>query len=132
MVTWQRQYALGIDKIDSEHRQLVEMISMLEKAEGRHDEAAIARDIVNRIVVYVGRHFRSEEDAMNSAGYPHLEAHRKSHNDFTRRVYELKASQNPDAAEVRKLLMQWLVDHILKADRDYAPYIQKWLASFSK
>ena len=129
MLKWQSEYSVGIGALDLEHRKIISMINAIEEA-GADERQSVGRDVINRVAVYVDRHFRAEEDAMRSAGYPHLEAHMKSHNDFTNKVLQLRDRVDLDTEELKALLMNWLLEHIMKADHDYGPCIQSWLKDF--
>lgn len=128
MFTWNPEYALGISEIDEEHQQLVDMMHRLELAADRRDRSHIVKGVIGEIGKYVDVHFRHEEELMEKAQYPGYEQHYLAHKAFARKVEDLKLFSTLDPAELHKILVQWLVDHIMKADRDYAPYVEKYLA----
>lgn len=130
MLTWRPEYSVGVKALDMEHRKIIAMINDLEEARS-FERQAVGRDVINRIAVYVDRHFRAEEDAMRSAGYPRLEQHMQSHDAFTRKVLNLRGRADLDVEELRTLLMNWLVEHIMKADQDYSGCLQTWLRAFN-
>lgn len=127
MLSWNPEYALGIAEIDSEHQQLVDMMRKLELAADRRDRSHVVKGVIAEIGQYVDVHFRHEEELMEKAKYPAYEQHYQAHKAFARKVEDLKLFSSLDPAELHKILVQWLIEHIMKADRDYAPYVEQYL-----
>lgn len=128
-ITWQEAYSVGVEVIDSDHRLLVSLINQLEDAivggQGCDVEAAVLRVLVD----YTHSHFAREELFMRKAAYPELDAHIKEHRALTDQVAALvkKVNEQPEVNLDRALLdflQHWLRDHILGADRAYAPYLK--------
>ncbi|MDR3435199.1 bacteriohemerythrin [Telmatospirillum sp.] len=126
-ISWKVEYSLGIAEMDAEHVRMIEMMARLESVDGRPDALRTVGKVINDLVDYVGTHFMHEEDLMEKAGYPHLERHREQHRVFAQKVYDMRSRASLDAHTVHQFLQQWLGEHILKADRDYVPYVQRWL-----
>lgn len=131
-IQWRKEFSVGNDALDGEHKKIIAMINTLEAAEGRNDEPRVVKTTLADLTDYVGRHFRAEEDAMQLCGYAMLEAHRKTHNDFANIVMGLNKRQSLPATELRALLNKWLTEHIMKIDQDYAASLAAWMAARKK
>jgi hemerythrin-like metal-binding protein len=128
LFSWDPEYSLDIAQVDNEHFKLIQMMKKLEMADTRRDRVKIVKSVIGEIEEYCNIHFGNEEDLMRRAGYPHLDAHHQAHVQFKKKVLDLKLFAAFNAAEIHQILLEWLVEHILKTDRDYVPYVQKFLA----
>ena len=128
LFSWNPEYSLDIAQVDEEHFKLIQMMKKLELADTRRDRVKIVKGVIGEIEEYCRIHFSNEEDLMRRSGYPQLEAHRQAHVQFKKKVEDLKLFAAFNAAEIHQILLEWLVEHILKTDRDYVPYVQKYLA----
>jgi hemerythrin len=75
---WLKEYELGIDAIDNQHKRIVEYINELEKAHGLGNEGYITF-VLDGLVDYTLTHFQFEEGMQEKAGYPFLKAHKRIH-----------------------------------------------------
>ena len=131
-MSWKNEFSVGIQALDGEHKKIINMINALDGAIGRPEEQRIVQQSLSAMAEYVGRHFRAEEDAMHLAGYKLLEPHRKTHNDFTAVVMGLARRKNLEAAELQQILVNWLTEHILKIDKDYAESVSSWMNALKR
>jgi hemerythrin len=123
---WDPSLSVGIDAIDSQHRQLISYINMLEDAVAKGSREPVAT-VLARMIEYTVSHFAFEEALMARAGYKVLPQHRKVHDDFARRMrdYQRRFTEGEDIA--RKLLSDlriWLTNHIKRDDKDYAGVVR--------
>ena len=130
MFSWEEEYNLGIDVIDSQHKQIVNYINELSYSIKRDDSAEVY-NVLEQLRDYCLDHFEFEEQLMKQAGYILFEAHQNIHNRFKERVESIQEelSQGKDpmnvARRVRTWLMTWLIRHIQHEDTDYVPYVKK-------
>jgi len=122
---WSESYLTNIPEIDADHRKLFALAASLEKAvaDGRGEEAV--RPALLELAAYSREHFATEERLMEAAQYPGLEAHRQEHAGFIaslRRRTELPAAVI--AKDLSIMVANWLVDHVVRTDRDYVPYLR--------
>ena len=129
-VTWDNVYSVGFDPIDNQHKELVIMINQLFDACKQGSEAAdkVFLQTIKSAVKYARNHFADEEQFMLKADYPDLNDHRKLHDDFVATV--LKSMQEFESGktapvEMARFLKNWLLSHIAKSDKQYAPYLAK-------
>ena len=129
-VTWDDVYSVGFAPIDNQHKELVKMISELfescKQGSAVADKAFL--QTVKKAANYARDHFSDEDRYMVQVGFPNLSEHRKQHDDFMETV--LKSMHNYEAGntagiEMARFLKTWLLNHIAKSDKQYAPYLAK-------
>ncbi len=131
-IEWEEEFETGIPAIDHDHKTLVDLINEVHAVIQRGGAAREVEDVVERLTQYVAEHFEREERYMEAAGYAGLTAHIARHEDFTHQVGTLarEFDLDPDAVDLNALLeflADWLTNHILKADKAYAPTVRAWL-----
>ncbi len=123
LVHWFPAMSVGDGEMDKDHRILIDLINHLGLARERLD--AIMMDFVlEELYNYTARHFQREETYMEAGNYPHIERHRRIHQEFTKQVVDLRRRflRHPDpeiAIDLLPLLGSWLSEHIQKTDMDY-------------
>ncbi|GAB1393930.1 hypothetical protein MASR1M60_20940 [Rhodocyclaceae bacterium] len=124
-LTWTDTLATGIRQIDLQHQELIELINALEAAHACGQRHAALEEVLPRLSAYVLFHFATEEAMMPRTMGEHAERHRRQHQAFTDRVETLRQApaESIDLAELIAYLKQWLIDHIMKTDRELARLI---------
>lgn len=131
-IDWSEEYQTGIDIIDEQHQRLFDYFSEIERSidAGLSDKVEqVARGLID----YAISHNAFEETLMEQAGYPMLEAHRAIHASFAERArgYVAKLDEGVDpmklAREIRTDIGLWLINHIKREDKHYAPVVRKSL-----
>lgn len=127
---WTPKYSVNISKIDQQHSKFIDILNnlnmTLKKGEGR--------EIIDRIIAeledYADFHFKTEEDLFKKYDYPEYVEHKKEHDDFKKKVKEfLEKSQNQKSGkvvltiEISNFMLDWLLNHILKSDKKFGPYL---------
>ena len=68
---------------------------------------------------------------MRAAGYPKLPQHCEEHAYFVNRVKALSQSYDPNdprvVSETADFLRDWYMNHIVKVDQDYGPFLKRTL-----
>jgi hemerythrin len=127
---WNDGLKVGVPLIDSEHKELCARIDQLldacSKGQGRVE---IAKTVAF-LEEYTIKHFSDEERLQRSSGYPKCEEHKAMHEYFKAKVADLKKSLEENGANVGNVseanffLMNWLLNHIQKVDKELATYIK--------
>lgn len=131
-IAWSPDFEIGIDIIDEQHKRLFDYFTEIEQviSTGNVDTLKI---VVKGLIDYAISHNSFEETLMKDAGYPMLEAHHSVHEEFKKRMhsYEARMKGGEDtiklAREVRLDIAMWLMNHIKREDKHYAPYVKKKL-----
>lgn len=127
---WSPDLDIGVPLVDAQHRALVERTAALLDSlkDGAADEASV--EALAFLSDYVVVHFEAEELLMESVGYPSLGEHRTEHDDFRRRVDELRRQfvVGGSGAELTKLVRQdirdWIVSHVRLRDADIGRHLR--------
>ncbi len=125
---WSDALNLGVEEVDRQHRHLVEIANeLLDEVRSENGQKAVDHAIA-KLREYTLEHFRSEEEFMNSIGYPEREAHEQEHELLTRQVKKYqKALYQKDVVsveEVKNFLKEWLIGHILGSDMKIAKFLR--------
>jgi len=123
-IIWNTTLETGHRQIDLQHQELVELINELTAALEVGREFDALDDILPRLNNYVLFHFGTEEMLMTGlpADSTHVLIHRQAHGDFTARINALRAGaaagEKLEAAPLADFLRNWLVEHIMRTDRE--------------
>lgn len=123
MVYWNEAYATGVQDIDDQHKELFEYIGQLEGCiqEGVYEGSQI-EIILNFLQMFCSTHFCLEEGCMRQRACPVQEKNKQAHEKFLayfksfRKTYELSNQKQKYILELHKVLLKWLVQHIVKID----------------
>lgn len=126
---WSSELQTGISRVDEQHKWLVDTTNQL------HDEISkpnadreVAGKILHGLVEYTFKHFIMEEEMFKRLGYPETDAHMAQHNIFTDNMATLLERHNKGetvSVDAMDLLKNWLVDHIMKTDKAYVPFLKQ-------
>ena len=129
LIQWDDSFSVGFEEIDAQHRRWVQLINDLDDAleDGDPDELALARhESLKAMVEYACFHFNSEEGFMAKMGYPELKTHRQLHDQMARKLLQIQRDNengyHPLNTQLMSLMVNWLKDHILTQDKQYAAY----------
>lgn len=130
-ISWREELAVGDERIDSQHKELLGRFDLLlgacRSGEGKQELVRL----IEFLDQYVVQHFGDEERLQQSAGYPDFEAHRAQHIAFIKRIADLKRSideegeiQIDHVLATNKLLLDWLVKHISSSDKALGKFLR--------
>lgn len=123
---WKPELFLGIEVIDDQHKVMIEKFSEVKQiVEAGNNWTTIDSALVDLAQV-ARRNFEFEESLMRLFGIPNVEKHKILHEIFFAKMTEIESSSLRGAAVATQLqfLYEWLLDHILVADRrDYAEFV---------
>jgi hemerythrin len=128
IVDWCEKYSVHDKEIDEHHQRLFGIVNDLHTAIlGRKGKKEI-RPVIDRLIEHAKSHFAVEERLMESFSYPHFRQHKAEHEKLIRQVGEMdqklrKTGGLPECDLFAFLIKEWLIEHILKEDKSYAPYL---------
>ncbi len=123
-IPWEERYALGIDLIDREHKQILDGINGLIRAMNAGDYAQITSAFESLKVTTLD-HFADEEAYMESIGYPSLASHKKTHENLVNKLLSFVPQvedRTLDRPMLASFLRNWLFTHIMGIDSKYAEH----------
>ena len=142
ILTWRDEWALRIETLDDDHRAIVDLLVEIayrfgdepEPSEGSEERAEVddqtdddLHAALARFSAFARQHFQREEEFIRTIEYPGLPDHRSEHallmaelTDVVRELRERGITRlGPQDLETLK---QWVVAHILGADRKFADH----------
>ena len=123
---WREEFRIGIETVDDQHRQILDLLEVLGSALEQQDTEAV-RASVERLREDIRSHFDHEEALMERAGYPGLDNHRDVHQMLLDKVDDMRRmarASGLDRASLVDFLGLWWIDHTQDMDRAYVPHVQ--------
>lgn len=122
---WSNAISLNNEKIDTQHKHLYTLTNRLITESETNPE--VLNDTIYELLQYVEQHFSEEETQLAKRGYPQLEAHKKIHRTFSRKMAMFCKDDlegNPEIVQkLTEYMIFWVENHIEKTDQEYKDYI---------
>jgi hemerythrin len=121
---WDESYSVENEELDGQHRSLFSLANSLPES---MDKNAIRRAIL-AVVKHARIHFETEERMMAEIGYPGLAGHREMHNRLITKLNEVceqPLDSDDSTFHFKKLLYDWITDHILHEDMGYVRFVRE-------
>lgn len=128
---WKSEYALGVEPIDSQHKELFRRLERLSGAVRQGEAQGRLRETMNFLSAYVDWHFDDEQKLMDRSDYPDREAHREFHQGFQQELASFRRGlldegfTEGQAGELLERLSGWLVEHILGEDQKVKVFLAR-------
>lgn len=122
---WSKEYAIGIEEIDSAHKEFFRILSKLVLLSRIPEKRIwVASEGLRFLRQYAVLHFATEERYMEEIEYPGLDRHRQRHQAFKARILPRiegrlrKEGYSEKALEqFLKIMRCWLMRHIMGCDK---------------
>lgn len=119
---WTRDLSVGVEEIDSQHRELFDRINNLDSAmkQGRAKEEVVR--LFEFLDAYVITHFGAEEKYMTDCNYTGYALHKTKHEWFKKEFSDIRTKLDaggttPDVIMLsNNLLITWFSNHIRSID----------------
>ncbi len=126
LIAWGPELSTLVNAMDEEHKKLIRIINDLHRAMRTGQGHGRIQRLVGELADYSAEHFRDEEAFLESIGYPGLGEQRRLHETFVKKVHayqrQIENGERILSTEVMAFLKDWLVNHIVKVDRQYGHY----------
>ena len=125
---WNDKVSVGIEEIDEQHKQLLDLINRLYDAMiSGEQKLQVAKDVLNELMQYTVVHFAVEESLFRIFDYPDYEAHCAHHHELRAQVIDInrkvQSGEKMVTPELLVFLRKWLTNHIMVEDKAYAPVL---------
>ena len=120
LITRKEHFALGIESVDAEHREMIELINELDEAmqDDATHESVVAT--LGEIYARIAAHFALEEKIMRDAHYDGYAAHKQDHEVLLDELLDVVDSVDEDGGYDRAALARdldtWFSDHFRTHD----------------
>jgi hemerythrin len=131
IVIWEDKYVTGIELIDNQHHQLVNLTNELYIAclAGEDVLNTVFKDAMSRMVEYVRFHFSAELKLLNAINYPDYQNHKKMHDNLIHDILDAAKDFNDGKKFVPnnfvRTLKDWVFGHIAVYDKLYSAYVSE-------
>jgi hemerythrin len=121
---WTQSLETGIPAIDTQHKELFRQVDILfdQKNKDRVPQT------LKFLGEYVEKHFNDEQLLQTKSNYPKAVMHKKMHTDFVAAFKKMKQEYDADPSsltillKINKAVADWLKNHIMIHDREFAAY----------
>src|SRR5680860_681196 len=122
---WNRNFETGIEKIDEQHKVLVEILNRLAWHFASSNSELECGHILDELLSYAAYHFKAEEEIWKTAlgEQEMVQNHHDGHQLFFVQIQMYRSSNEPEEKVMGDLfnyLARWLAFHILESDRRMA------------
>ena len=87
---WSSAMSVGVPALDSDHRCLIRIISLLRGIEDGEETRTMIETVLDTLTAYAWFHFAREERVTAAFAFPQTEVHQDEHRDFTRFMDNLR------------------------------------------
>jgi hemerythrin len=116
--------------VDEQHHQLFVLVSEIIESCADGSDTAKLKETLDFLVGYTAHHFQDEEALQLRYNYPEYERHKQLHEDFKltaldlARHFEESGSSMELSNDVSKIVVRWLINHILREDKKIGDHIR--------
>ena len=129
LLEWSNSMSVGLERIDNEHRKLIDIINDVSDAIRDDKAGEITEWVLSDMTDYTEYHFSTEEVLMKENAYPKAAEHIKEHEEFKAKLRELqeqyKLMKGSVSMIILRFLKEWLVRHILDTDKELVFFLNK-------
>ncbi len=138
---WTEKLSVGVNTIDSQHKELFKRINKLVQAIKEHRCKDEIDGTIKFLEDYARIHFAEEEKRMKEFGYGGIDEHKEHHRKYLAALAELKeqaslprvhGSSYDLSAATNQVVVDWIVDHIIKIDMKFGEYLKNSRQSSSR
>ena len=127
LINWNEEYSVNVKDIDQQHQKLIALINELHENMKVGNSKNIIKKILEELVEYTVYHFGFEEKLFAKYGYPETKLHMRAHTDLIEQlkvfIRKYESGNTILSIELMNFLKDWLVNHILKADKNYSTFL---------
>ncbi len=125
---WSSALSVGVPTLDSDHRCLIRIISLLQGIEDGEETCTMIETVLDTLGAYAWFHFAREERIISVFAPYQVEVHQDEHRDFVRFLDVLRSrylgrAESVLATHLFDELAAWLRHHILIQDMAFKQYV---------
>ena len=120
LVEWRNEFKIGIEEVDFEHQELIELINDSYKEAKKEGSTMALIEYLGEIFAKISAHFALEEKEMRELKYDQYEDHKQDHkqllDDIRDIMDEYENISTLDEKEFGQRLTDWFVNHFSTKD----------------
>ena len=133
---WTPKLSIGVNNIDSQHKELFLKINELVAAIKDHTCKYKITDVIRFLEDYIVFHFAEEEEYMRRNDYPGYLRHKGQHDHFMENFMELKkelqkldGGRRPGSYDLsvmtNQVVVDWILEHIAEVDKRFGRFLSE-------
>ncbi len=126
-LTWDNSLSVQIPEIDDDHRKLVELFNILNKAVTEEDSPEYIDAVLDELTSLTIWHFKHEERLMLKYNYNGITEHKLEHAELVESVQQLQQKLRQQGTSISvediEFLEHWLTGHILGTDMELGSFL---------
>jgi hemerythrin len=115
LLRWKDEYRIGIEAVDYEHRELIDLINRLHEELGGEHAKLTVPGFFGDLLKGISAHFALEEKFMREHRYDQLDQHKNDHERLLDEIREImdafEHSEELDSPELAARLDAWFSRH---------------------
>ncbi|MEJ2128270.1 MAG: bacteriohemerythrin [Woeseiaceae bacterium] len=120
LITWKDEFSVGVDAVDLEHRELIQLINGLDADMQEYASKDTVVQALGEIYAHISAHFALEEKIMRDASYGGYAAHKQDHELLLDELADIIDSVDDagryDREELSRGLENWFSGHFRTHD----------------
>jgi len=120
VLQWREEFSVGIEEVDHEHRELIELIRSLQQDLQAGADTDRVIEVLGEIYNQIAAHFALEEKMMRETYYAALADHKEDHetllDDLRDIMDEVEDDGVLDESQLTDDLNRWFSDHFKTHD----------------
>ena len=120
LLQWKPEYSVGIQSMDDEHREMIELINATYEKLKSNADADQVEEYLGEIFSTISMHFALEERIMRNVAYGEFQAHKDDHEVLLDRLRDLMDDFFVDpasgASRLEQSLSNWFAGHFSTFD----------------
>jgi hemerythrin len=120
LITWKDEFSVGVDAVDLEHRELIDLINGLDADMQESATQSSVVETLGEIYARIAGHFALEERIMREARYRGFAAHKEDHEMLLDELLEVIDTVDDaghyDRAGLSRDLDRWFSEHFRTHD----------------
>ena len=128
MIVFSKDMEIGIGKIDSQHKELINRINAVSSMGMKSFTKEETQKTLDMLSSYVMKHFADEENLQKQSGYPKFAQHKELHSFYLKELQGLKREFAANGTspqftmDLNKSIINWIVKHIKSADVEFSKF----------
>ncbi len=122
-IDWSDEYSVSVKEIDDQHKKLFNIINAFYDTMEDDSKKALGK-LLNSLAEYTMYHFKTEEMYFDKFRYVDSEAHKKEHQVFVDKVFDVKNNFESGklviSVSITRFLKKWILEHIALTDMKYS------------
>jgi hemerythrin len=127
LIQWNERFSVGVPSLDTQHRQLIDILNELHDAMTNARGKDIQVSIVQRLAKYASTHLETEERMLKTKNYPSFAPHKAQHDAYMLKMKDFEKQIGGDrsvAVGLMSFLKEWWTGHILNTDKQYSDFMK--------